>query len=513
MTQFDKELPKDLVGQKTTAVPIGEANHEWTTPVHLTGSSIGYDEKENMFGIRSTQKKFRDSFSGASLDLTKWDVIQTGAGQTISQTGGALVIGSGTTINSETIIQSKEAFTVSFRAMFGVMLSQRIANQEFYVELVSVDDAGNADGLFAAAWKLDGTSVTQGKYQVQSGGLARLESSAVTISTTASYAIKEIECFADETWFHDRGMDSASGRSQSYVRHQQIPDPNRLYKIRIRAKNLGTAPASNTNFSMQYITVVDYAELTTEITASRGTAASGMSMPVQISNNPTVYTQMLNTAYSEFTAALAAGATSTATGRDMGASAAYNRFRIIVAHTAGLTPAHLVYEQSTDNSTWRETHRVPLPSDGSYRTFEFPVSLRYVRAKVINGATAQTLGYMQSMAVRSDGPFDLDKTLTFVHSTTALGASGVFTGTALDLGANHSFNRHRALATASHDGTLVLEQSRDNTNWRTTGSINVTANTTAELEDLIVCRYVRVKYTNGATAQSSFELISALIRN
>lgn len=286
MAQFAKELPADLRGQKTTASPIESVETaEWTTPVHLSGSSIGYDEKEDMFGVRTTQKKFRDSFSGATLDTNKWDVIQTGAGQVISQAAGALSITTGVTANAETILLSKEHFTVPFRGMFGLMLSQRIINQEFYLELVSVDEStGLPDEQFAAGWLFDAATVTQAKYQVQSGGLPRLSSAAVTIATTASYSIKEIECFTDETWFHDRAMDSIAGRSASWVRHQQIPDPNRLYKIRLRAKNLATAPLSTTTFSLQYITVVDYSELTTEITASRGAAAAGMALPVQVAN-------------------------------------------------------------------------------------------------------------------------------------------------------------------------------------------------------------------------------------
>lgn len=71
-------------------------------------------------------------------------------------------------------------------------------------------------------------------------------------------------------------------RNASFVRHQQIPDPNALYKLRIRAKNLGTAPASNTNLIAQFAAVQDYAELTTEITASRGSASAGQGLPVLV---------------------------------------------------------------------------------------------------------------------------------------------------------------------------------------------------------------------------------------
>jgi hypothetical protein len=89
-------------------------------------------------------------------------------------------------------------------------------------------------------------------------------------------------------------MDSSSGRSNSYVRHQQIPDPNGLYKVRIRVSNRATAPASSTTVNIQYVTVIDYAELTAEITAGRGNIAQGQGIyaqvggTVSISGNPAI---------------------------------------------------------------------------------------------------------------------------------------------------------------------------------------------------------------------------------
>lgn len=291
MVQYNVALSKDLDGQKTTALPVDQTDTaSWTTPVHVTGSSVAYDSTNDMMKIQSTQKKFRDGFAGSVLDTTKsWTQVQTGAGQAVAVANSVLTITTGTTINAETILETKDTFTIPFRAMFGIQLSQRIANQEFYLELVSVDPVtGVTDSLAAAAWKLDGTNASTGIYQVTSGGQARLDSGASTISSTATTAIKEIECFSDETWFHDRLLDNSGGRAFSYVRHQRIPDPNKKYRVRLRAKNLGTAPASTTTLTVQYVTVIDYSELTTEITASRGGAAAGMAMPVQVANSVSI---------------------------------------------------------------------------------------------------------------------------------------------------------------------------------------------------------------------------------
>jgi hypothetical protein len=40
-TRYTIELPADSVGQKTSSVPTTEAvNTQWTTPVHVTGTSV-----------------------------------------------------------------------------------------------------------------------------------------------------------------------------------------------------------------------------------------------------------------------------------------------------------------------------------------------------------------------------------------------------------------------------------------------------------------------------------------
>lgn len=244
--------------------------------------SNAYDQKEDMFKVKSVQKKFRDSFGGSSLDATKWD-SSIGTGGTIGVAGGVVTIGSGTTASAETSITTKEVFSVPFRVSIGFTLSQRIANQTFIVEAISVDPAtGVPDGQHAAAFVFDGTTATSGKYRVQNSGLAALDSAAVTMPTTASGGIFEIEPFADECWFHGGTLDSTNGRANSYRRHQQIPDPNAVYKIRLRWVNGGTAPASSTNAVVQFVAVQDYAELTAEITAGRGQAVAGQAIGVNV---------------------------------------------------------------------------------------------------------------------------------------------------------------------------------------------------------------------------------------
>jgi hypothetical protein len=69
-----------------------------------------------------------------------WGALITGigAGMDVDQTSGNLVITSGTTARSETIIRSTESWQGGIRLRARSTLSQRIANQNFFVELVDV---------------------------------------------------------------------------------------------------------------------------------------------------------------------------------------------------------------------------------------------------------------------------------------------------------------------------------------------------------------------------------------
>ena len=239
-----------------------------------------YDKFADMLKVTSVQKKWRDSFAGAAVGATKWDVV-TGAGASISVSGGAITIASGTTANSETSLLSKETFTVPFRVSLGLRLSQRIANQAFYAEVVSVDPTtGIPDGQHSAALVFDGTNAAQAKYAVRNGGLDQI-SALVTFPTTAgSGGVYEIEPFADEAWFHGGTLDGVTSRSNSYRKHQGIPDPNSTYKIRLRWLNGATAPASTTSAILSFVACQDYAELTAEVTAGRGQSSAGQGLGV-----------------------------------------------------------------------------------------------------------------------------------------------------------------------------------------------------------------------------------------
>lgn len=93
------------------------------------------------------QKKWRTTFASviaSGVNSEFFTLLQTGAGQAVSQSAGNLVITSGTTANAETVIRSNEVFSDSLIMRWKTILSQRIANQNFFVELVDVIGDGLA---------------------------------------------------------------------------------------------------------------------------------------------------------------------------------------------------------------------------------------------------------------------------------------------------------------------------------------------------------------------------------
>ena len=108
----------------------------------------------------------------------------------------------------------------------------------------------------------------------------------------------------------------------------------------------------------------------------------------------------------------------------------------------------------------------------------------------------------------------LPKILQYTDSVAVLAAAGTFTGTARDIGtAVASFSKFRGMAYADQAGTLYVEQSADKVTWTVADTFALTAGSTVKFDENVICRYVRVRYLNGATLQGAFRLYSTLVAN
>jgi hypothetical protein len=356
-------------------------------------------DRDGLLPIQSVQKRWRDSFVGTELDTEKWEVLQKGAGQTVGVANNELQITTGVTPDEETILLSKQAFTNPYRVMYAMRLSQKIANQEVYLEAVTVDrTTGLPDGKGLVAWRVSGSdSVTNdyAVYQTQNGGTllssANVDTNVAHVGAS-TYGIFELEPFSDEVWFHVRSMDSTSGRTYSAVRHQQMPDPDGLFKLRIRVKNGTTAPASTTTVGIQFVNVVDYAELTAEITGGRGQGSAGQAMAVQVVNSistiTTAYVAPKILRYTDTVANITTTTPFTGTNRDTGTTQLYTTYRLrIFADQPLKVDVHAGSSSTLASNKVQQTINVPA---NTMTIVDIPLVAQYVGIKATNTGSANT---------------------------------------------------------------------------------------------------------------------------
>lgn len=227
--------------------------------------------------VNTIVRAARYSFNGDALDSAVFETI-IGSGGSISQANNALTIASGAAAGSITTVQTRESFLLPARIALGVSLSARQANQEFEIALVGVDADNRTDDREVLAWIWDGTTATNAKYRAGQGSVAPLDSAAVTVPTSASAALFEIEAMGNYASFHAHVLDSAAGRSNSYRRDQRMPNPNARYKLRMRWRNI-TAPAGSANAVINFAHVETFRKLLTEIMVSNN------AVPVTLPNN------------------------------------------------------------------------------------------------------------------------------------------------------------------------------------------------------------------------------------
>lgn len=123
------QIVKLATGDSTSATPVSATN---PIPVHNTSPTfwrVGFAEVGS--GLRG-------------LAANEMTLVQTGAGMSVNQSGGNLLITTGTAANAETVLRSNLAFRGSLLARYKAILSQRIANQTFRFELADLIGTGLA---------------------------------------------------------------------------------------------------------------------------------------------------------------------------------------------------------------------------------------------------------------------------------------------------------------------------------------------------------------------------------
>jgi len=227
-------------------------------------------------------KEWRYGFSKAiasGVDTTDFDLIKTGAGMGVAQASGLLNITSGTTANEETIIRSKLNFNGDIALRFGAQLSQRIANNNFFIELVDKVADGvafsmtNATTLVAVLPGFTAENVGQSMYLGGFSGLAAV--------IPGRYAISAVS--GDNVTFTVAGFPAsgsgtlnAFGRNYHHVLYDGTTATNAKYDAQRKGFNSGdTAATINTTAAPGHIGTVTMINATAGFFDQLTTSATG----------------------------------------------------------------------------------------------------------------------------------------------------------------------------------------------------------------------------------------------
>lgn len=344
--------------------------------------------------IDNTTELARYDFGGSSLP-TEWNILQQGTGMVVSVASSIMSIAAGTTASDQTIVRCTNKFKIKSYTRFIVQLSQRIANQNIYLELT------NEAGTTFARYDFNGTSATTVQCQTGAGGVNNTALS-VTCPTTASYGTFDIYADTQDVVFSSTASNSNSVKSGIASFDRLILDPDEYYYMQVRVANGATAPASSTTVNVDAVVLQDLTGVKVDVIRGDGTAALTNAAPVQVVNAPSVaqsgtWTLRNNIFYNDSTTAQAANATLTGTSRDGGlAAAAVNSYSKFSAFAFADQAGTMRIECSNDNTTWRRATVDTAVSANTPVFLTVPALTRYHRVVYVNGATLQTAFMLNS---------------------------------------------------------------------------------------------------------------------
>jgi len=208
--------------------------------------------QETRSAVLTDEGSFTENWAGATIDPL-WTVVKgTGGNATVS--GSTLTLASGTTANSETyVVRAIDYFPV--RLYLDMALSQRIANQEFFIELTNNPDPALETAF--ARLRFSGTDNTKCFFESRSSTDGPLEGNGVALSigSTAVDMDYILGLMLDSAIF-SVGHDDVS-REVIKIHNDEFPGPYDVLYVRLRVKNGATPPASNTNLTCAVLKITN----------------------------------------------------------------------------------------------------------------------------------------------------------------------------------------------------------------------------------------------------------------
>lgn len=450
--------------------------------------------------VRQAPQKYTDySFSQVGSGLLAPELVQigsTGSGMAINQSAGNLVITTGTTANSEIVLRTVDSFNGALTLKYVNALSQRIVNNNFYIELVDII----GDGLIYNIVNTTTVDVTKTAHGFNATNVGQ----RIDICALSSVGVPMEAVIAS------------------------IPDANtiRLTVAGYPASGSGTCSLTGWN-------KIEINHTGTGATAAfMNTRRRGWQNTSTSHTTPTTvapgYMGSLNVDNGIVSFAVKTISDTIGILTNRGA------FDINVPEPNRALYLQLRAKNGTTNpastTTWtvgmiRVEDFIPVQVDivGTRQsTFQNSLPVSFPSAQPVSGTVSANATLVAS-AVRAG--FVAGAGIWYDDSATTLAGNATFTGTSRDLTvtatatamANAATYAKELRVSAESDvtGTLWLEVSRDNTNWRRIKSVATGAVTGggfyAEIVHQPSWRHARVGYTNGAGAQTRFSIGSILM--
>ena len=404
------------------------------------------------------------------LAASKLSVIQTGSGMAVNQSGGNLVITTGTTANSETVIRSVDTFSGSLLARAKTILSQRIANNTFRLELADLVGESLAFTCNSAT-SITVTFPTENPFAANSvGQFVRLSCISGAAGIPGRFAIAAVSGLTVNltvaSWpASGSGTLTMYGHNRIALEYSGTTATNALFDAQRRGWSSGNTTATiNTTASPGHVAQLAYDVHTAGIAdalVASNTGYQWTQRASRIENLPDVDVPL---------------------------------YLFIIAQNGSTAPA--------STTTWTVGF-VQVEDQGRQKVriaSSDPVGSHALPVQMLNFSTTTTANLGTCAPT------------LYADTTTVLAASAAYTGTSRDGGTTPSYQRFCARAYADQAGTLTIQDSTDNTTWRSVESIAVAAGETKSLNVQCLARYYRVVYTNGATLQGAFRLISGYHR-
>jgi hypothetical protein len=230
---------------------------------------------------------------------TDWWIAEQGAGMTIPGVAGGAAAGTtpygivrsaALNANQRLVLVHKTILRPPFHAKFAISAESRIAGTSFLIGFVQCDPVTGAivtdsaivsvpellNARNAVAFRLDGTSATVADllYRAAGGGLYLVNDTAYSGFTSAAAGTAPNLTVADQLLL-DFDRDGVNARSVDFnstssaggtvqQRNDAIPNPTETYRLFVAVISDGTGPASQVDYRLHFVNVVDSVRFDTQ---------------------------------------------------------------------------------------------------------------------------------------------------------------------------------------------------------------------------------------------------------